>query len=433
MMLISHDQKVRCETPYLGLAPFLRANLAEKDLLSFTQELLNRAENHSDDAELLMNLAVALQCVGHRDLGLRFQEQALQIRRVYHLDASEPPTQLRVLMLMVPGDIAENTPLECLLETGDIELIHYYLTAGDPFASPIPDHDIVIVALAESEENRSILDGLETALAHWPKPIINAPQHIPKTDRNVASELLQNIPGLMIPQTLRASRFLLQSIALGERSLADSIAGTGGDCDFPIIARPVGSQAGRDLDRLENSSDLAEYLDRVAADEFFISRFIDYRSLDGRYRKYRVALIDGDPFACHMGVSSNWMVHYVNAGMYKEAWKRDEEARFMETFEHFAQRHKVALATIHERVPLEYFCIDCAEMPDGRLMVFEIDHCMVVHLMDSEEMFPYKQLHMLKVKQAFQDLLSRLHATTQNATTQNATTQNAATKNKASR
>jgi hypothetical protein len=409
MMLISQEHKGRCATTYLGLAPFLRANLAGNDLLPFTQELLIRAEKHSDDAELLMNLAIALQCVGHRDLGLRFQEQALQIRRVYSLEASEQSTQLRVLMLMVPGDIAENTPLECLFETCDIELIHYYLTAGDPLAAPIPDHDIVVVALAESEEHRSILDGLETALTHWPKPILNAPQHIPKTDRNVASELLQNVPGLLIPQTLRASRSLLRTIASGERRLANAFAESCGDCDFPIIARPVGSQAGRDLDRLESSSDLAGYLDRVAADDFFISRFIDYRSSDGMYRKYRVALIDGESFACHMGVSSHWMVHYVNAGMYEEAWKRDEEARFMENFESFAERHKAALAAIHQRVPLDYFCIDCAEMLDGRLMVFEIDHCMVVHAMDSEDMFPYKQVHMLKVKKAFENLLLRLH------------------------
>ena len=90
--LISQEHKGRCATSYLGLAPFLRANLAGKDLLSFTQELLIRAEKHSDDAELLMNLAVALQCVGHLGLGLRFQEQALQIRRVYFLEAREQPT-----------------------------------------------------------------------------------------------------------------------------------------------------------------------------------------------------------------------------------------------------------------------------------------------------------------------------------------------------
>ena len=142
-----------------------------------------------------------------------------------------------------------------------------------------------MVALAASEEHRSMLDGLETALTHGPQPILNALQDIPKTDRNVASELLQNLPGLLIPETLRASRSLLRTITSGERRLANAFAESCGDWDFPIIARPVGCQAGRDLDRLESSSDLAGYLDRVSASDFFISRFIDYRSSDRRYRR----------------------------------------------------------------------------------------------------------------------------------------------------
>jgi len=55
-------------------------------------------------------------------------------------------------------------------------------------------------------------------------------------------------------------------------------------------------------------------------------------------------------------------------------------------------------------------CIDCAQTPDGQLLVFEIDHAMVVHAMDLETQFPYKQVHMLKVKNAFRDYLFRLSA-----------------------
>ena len=50
-------------------------------------------------------------------------------------------------------------------------------------------------------------------------------------------------------------------------------------------------------------------------------------------------------------------------------------------------------------------CIDCAETHDGELLIFEIDHAMVVHAMDPEDLFPYKQAHMLKVKNAFTDFL----------------------------
>ncbi len=405
MTVLTTDVASRSESAFLGLAPFLRSSIAGQDLRPFGQKLLALAREHPDDADLSMNLSLAMQCLGQRKLGLAIQGLALERKRIYTVEATEQPARLRVLMLMTPGDILANMPLECLLESGDIDLVFYYLTPGNPLATPVPEHDVLVVALRASEDNREFLEGLEQALAQWPKPVINAPQHIPATDRHLACELLQDAPGLFIPLTILASRTLLQKIAAGDGCLADCFA----DCDFPIILRPVGSHAGRDLDKLDTPSDLAAYLARVEGAEFFVSRFLDYSSPDGLFRKYRVAMIDGVPYACHMGISSHWMVHYVNAGMYEEAWKRNEEANFMATFCDFAQRHQAALAAIHDRFRLDYLCLDCAELPDGQLLVFEIDTCMVVHAMDPEDMFPYKQIPMQKVKTAFQDHLLRVY------------------------
>ena len=394
------------DTPFLGLAPFLRASIAGQDLRTLGQEMLALANERADDAPLWMNLSLAMQCVGQRDLGLAIQAQALAMRRIYPLPAANQPAKLRVLMLMVPGDLAANTPLECLLEDSDIDLIYYYVTPGNPLALPVPEHDVLLVAMGDSDENRPLLAALENDLANWPKPVVNAPQFIPATDRSVASVLLKDAPGVLIPPTLYVSRSVLEEVARGEVRLADLVDG----CDFPIILRPVGSQAGRDLEKFDRPEDVAPYLEKVADPEFFLSRFIDYSGTDGLFRKYRVAMIDGVSFACHMGVSSNWMVHYVNAGMYEDAVKREEEARFMANFDDFARRHQEALAAIHERNQLDYLCIDCAETADGELLIFEADHCMVVHAMDPEAMFPYKQVHMLKVKNAFREYLFRLKA-----------------------
>jgi glutathione synthase/RimK-type ligase-like ATP-grasp enzyme len=211
---------------------------------------------------------------------------------------------------------------------------------------------------------------------------------------------------LLIPPTLRASRPVLQAIESGVARLPEVFKG----CDFPIIVRPVGSHGGRDLAKIDGPQDVTAYVVRVADAELYLSRFVDYRSKDGLFRKMRIALIDGAPFACHMAVSSNWMVHYVNAGMYEEAHKREEEAFFMAHFDDFAQRHRLALDAIVTRMKLDYLCIDCAETPDGRLLVFEVDHAMVVHAMDSEQKFPFKQPHMQKVKNAFRDFLLRVTA-----------------------
>jgi hypothetical protein len=106
-----------------------------------------------------------------------------------------------------------------------------------------------------------------------------------------------------------------------------------------------------------------------------------------------------------MAVSSDWMVHYVNAGMYVDPAKRAEEAQFMHDFPAFAARHKVAFDAIHARSGLDYLCIDCAETRDGELLVFEIGNAMVVHDMDPPDLFPYKSEHMLKARSAIEQLL----------------------------
>jgi glutathione synthase/RimK-type ligase-like ATP-grasp enzyme len=388
----------------MGLAPFLRASIAGTDLRPLGQEMLQRAGQNTDDAELWLNLSVVVQCFGQRELGLSIQSLALRQKRIYRLAAAQQPAKLRLLMLSVPGDISENTPLDCLLENSDVELVFYYVSPNDPLALPVPEHDAVFVAICESDGNREVLAALEKSLAHWPRPVINKPQYIPPTGREAASRLLQGARGLLIPPTLHAHRSVLLDIAAGNIQLSGQFS----DCDFPIIVRPVGSHAGRDLEKIERPGELATYLAKVESEEFFLSRFINYSGKDGLFRKFRVVLIDGTPYACHMGISSNWMIHYVNAGMYEDAKKRDEEAVFMHDFDDFALRHRAALDMICRRTRLDYLCIDCAETQDGRLLIFEIDHTMVVHAMDPEQLFPYKQVHMLKVKTAFRDFLFRL-------------------------
>ena len=124
------------------------------------------------------------------------------------------------------------------------------------------------------------------------------------------------------------------------------------------------------------------------------------------FRKYRIVLIEGRPFICHLGISEHWMIHYLNAGMTESAEKRAEEARVMAAFDTgFAAKHSDALRGINERIGLDYLGIDCGETTDGKLLIFEVDSCMIVHALDPVEMFPYKQTQMRKLFAAFRQML----------------------------
>jgi glutathione synthase/RimK-type ligase-like ATP-grasp enzyme len=177
---------------------------------------------------------------------------------------------------------------------------------------------------------------------------------------------------------------------------------------FPIIVRPRGSHAGVGLAKLDGRAAVGRYLAERPEQEFFVSRFVDYADDDGLFRKYRVVVVDGRPYACHMAIADRWDIWYLNADMAFSESKRREEEDFMRSFDSaFAVRHHNALAAMIDRVGLDYFTIDCAENRRGELLIFEADNTAVVHNMDSPEVFPYKPPQMRAIFEAFAAMLYR--------------------------
>lgn len=382
----------------LGLAALLRQHFAGADLSALGERLLALgAEGGAGANEALLDAALILQFKGNKPLALTVQRMALETQRHFVLPARRP-ARLKLLVLLAAGDMQANAPLECLLEDADIDLHLWYLLPGDsplrPF-SPLPEHDLVFVALSETVANRPLIEQLCVELAKWPMPVVNTPHHLHRLARDSACYLLNNAPGVLIPPTLRAAKSALENADWATMQE-----------DFPLIVRPLDSHAGDDLQRVDTPAALLDYLAQIHADEFFIAPFVDYRSADGQFRKYRVVLINGRPYAVHMAISNDWMIHYLNAGMLDDPAKRAEEADWMERFDaDFAQRHATALNALHERVGLDYLGIDCAQTREGALLIFEIDHAMVVHALDSAALFPYKQPQMRRVFAAFVAML----------------------------
>ena len=389
---------------YLGLAPFLRASIAGVDIRTSVDQMLVHSAAESVNPLVLMNLSIALQCLNQKELGLTLQQEALKLERSYRLTARIQPTRLRLLVLVTEGSIQSYTPLECLLEESDIELVFHYVFEVPDMLADVPEHDVLFVGIADSDDKRALLDALDSALQGWAKPVLNRPRYLRHTGRDMASSVLAGIEHLRMPPTVRVTRAQLEALVAGKIPLSELIAAT----DFPLILRPLGSQAGVDLQRIAGLEDVARYLSQVAGPDFFMAPFIDYSDATGFFKKIRIALIAGQPFVCHMAISTQWMVHYVNAGMYQEAWKRSEEARFMQAFDAFVSKHHPAFESIAERMQLDYLVMDCAETRDGDLLLFEIDHGGVVHAMDLESLFPYKNAHIQKAQKAFSELLYSL-------------------------
>jgi len=396
-----------------GLASLMRMAFSGLDLAPLGTKLIVRAgtELSQEAANALMDLSIVLQLRGDRELGLEMQAQALALSQVYASpyqrgEQDRSRAALRVLAVMGAGDLMSNSPIEFLLEDADVALDIVYMSNELGLPASLPEHDVLFIAIAESEANLALLERIALATANWPCPVLNDPARIARLSRDNNFVLLQDAPGVEMPATVRLSGQQLQQLASGELPLAEVLE----QGAFPIIVRPLDSHAGHGLDKLEDLPALRAYLANktsgAARGDFYVSRFVDYRDADGMFRKYRIMLIAGQPFVAHMGISEHWMIHYLNAGMAESAAKRDEEARFMAGFDAgFSVRHAAALQMIFERAGLDYLGIDCAETADGKLLIFEIDSCMIVHAIDPVEVFPYKQPQMRKLFDAFEQML----------------------------
>lgn len=387
-----------------------RRNLAQLAQMSFdhidfgplSEGLRQAIAENPNDADALMELSHIELMLGERASAVALRDQALGIRRVYADPTNPARPDLTAVAICARGDFMANTPIEFLLEGSNIALHRVYVDAGEPLPADIPAHDVAVIAVGYSETTHPLLEELAARFADWPRPVVNKASGIILTGRDTMAPVFNGLPGVVVPPTVKLAREQAQALADELRKHE------AGRPPFPLLIRPLESHAGTDLELVAGPEALERYLKFHIRPGYFISTFVDYRSADGQFRKYRIAMADGVPYPSHMGISDHWMIHYLNAGMTRSADKRAEEARFMDEFETgFRRRHEASLRDVWQRLGLEYFALDCAETRDGRLLVFEIDVAMIVHKMDPIDMFPYKHVHMPKLFAAYQAMLRR--------------------------
>ena len=362
-----------------------------EDLISLREQVIAQLRSNSvAAAAALTSLCTIEQLLLDQASGLAYQARALGLHRLYRSAWPASPDALRLLAFKAAGDFSTNTPIEFLLEGSDVILYSLYVIPGQNLP-PLPEHDIAIFTAGESDRDRPVMQMMSQLIPTWPCPVLNLPDRVVNLSRENLPRLLRDVPGVVVPMAVRMNRAELEK-----------------NKSFPIIARPVGSHAGRGLAKLNTVGDVHAWLDLQRDLEFFVSPYFDYKSVDGNFRKYRIVWIDGRPYPCHMAIADRWDVWYYNSGMEASSGKRIEEEHFISTFDGgFAVRHAAALAAIAARMGLEYVGIDCAELPDGRLIVFEADISLVVHDLDSPEVYPYKSRPMQAIFTAFYDMLKR--------------------------
>jgi hypothetical protein len=346
-----------------------------------------RREPESRDAHL--RLYEVEQMLGRPTAAVAHLARAVRDDRVIVSEARETPARVRVLALYRIAPWEANLPLELVIDERHATLQRFYLADEDDeriLSVPLPPHDVLINAIAWSKRALPTLRLAEQVAERSNVAVVNRPSVIADLGRDRVAERFADSCLVLAPPTQMYAAADVPNAPLS----------------YPAIIRPISSQAGIDLAKVDDPVELAGYLAEHPHKFYFISPFVDYRGADGYFRKYRIVFVDGVPYAYHLAISPHWMIHYYNAPMAEHAWMRAEEAAFCADLASvFCGALADGLREIAMRIPLEYFAIDCALAPDGRVLLFEADGAMLVHGSDDPELFGYKRAAFERVQAAF--------------------------------
>ena len=352
-----------------------------------------------DNADVLVALGNILLRTGESGRSRALFERAAAVRPLTTWRARKDRADFSVLLLYAPGSGC--TPVDYLVGKASFDC-HFYCVlpeAAHDLELLRSKADVVINMISDADYGREILPCARKLAERLDRPTVNHPRLIPGTDRQASAERLAGIPGCRIPKTARITgRQLLEAVGSG---LPDPFA-------LPLLVRLAGHHGGDDFEKPADLPAVAAFASRRPDADYYLIEYLDYRSADGYYRKYRLIGIGGELFPYHLAIHDDWMVHHFRTDMANRAWMRDEEETFLREPESvFDDAQRAALALVARASGLDYCGIDCALDRDGRVVVFETNASMLVHD-EKDRTFAYKNPYVARIKAAFDARLARL-------------------------
>jgi glutamate/tyrosine decarboxylase-like PLP-dependent enzyme/Tfp pilus assembly protein PilF len=290
-----------------------------------------------------------------------------------------PPISLLLLVSSVGGNIPTRHLLDDRVFQTFVVVPEFY-----DFKIPLPAHQMVFNAIGDADLAAPALAAAQSLVALTAAPVINPPSAVLATGRADHARL-SHLPGVVTPATVTLPREMLSS-----PEAATTVARHG--FRFPLLLRTPGFHTGRHFLRVESPEALAAAVAQLPGKELTVIEFLNARGADGKVRKYRVMMIDGELYPLHVAISSHWKIHYFTAEMAEQADHRAEDAEFLENMPGvLGPRAMEALAHIQATLGLDYAGIDFGLSDTGDVLLFEANATMVVNPPDPDERWAYRR------------------------------------------
>ena len=223
-----------------------------------------------------------------------------------------------------------------------------------------------------------------------------------RTTRDLVAKRLAGVPGLRVPKSLR-----LHNPKPGAASAAAQRA----CCAFPLIVRLAGTHTGQILGLVNDRHGLEQAC--KGRGDFILTEFVDFRSADGLYRKYRIWGFGSRSIFRHLAITDEWNVHITDANrfMFDRPALIEEEVRLMETPEGACpDAVHATFGAIRDRLALDFFGLDFGFDADGQMVLFEANATMNFFPLVVDPRFAFRQKLHAPAEEAFLAMLGQTPA-----------------------
>ena len=263
----------------------------------------------------------------------------------------------------------------------------------------LPAHQLVVNGIGDVEVAAGALEAAELVLSLTRVPIVNSPAAVRETGRSDNARRLRSLPGVVTPLTEVLARERLTD-ADAEATLQRHGFG------FPLLLRAPGFHTGQHFLRVQNFEMLSAALAELPGKELIVMQYLDARGRDGKSRKYRAMMIDGQLYPVHLAISRHWKIHFFNAEMADNPEHRAEDSAFLEDMPGVLGSVAMnALGRIQAVLGLDYAGIDFGMNAHGELLVFEANAAMAVNPPDPGERWNYRRAAYSRIHAAVQKML----------------------------
>ncbi len=303
-----------------------------------------------------------------------------------------------IRVLYLTSAVGGNIPMQHVFDPRLFE-VTTLIAESAPRDVTLPPHDVIFNAVGDADRCERALAAASRIVAATSAPVVNDPARVRETTRLRNAARLATLPDVV---TARTAEFPRGDLAAPSGAASLEAAGFG----WPVLLRSPGYQTGEHFVRVAGPSDLPDALANLPGATLLAIAYVDSRSADGAFRKYRVMTIGGRLYPMHLAISPEWKVHYFRAAMAERLDHREEEAGFLaDTHGVLGARAVAALERVAVLLGVDYGGIDFALRPDGRVLVFEANATMVIVPPDADPRWDYRRAAVTRALEAARSVL----------------------------